>query len=531
MIKIDQKEVLSSPIFFLLLGLLFIVYLAGLFIPIMEIDAAQYASISWEMLHRNSFLQVTDGFKDYLDKPPLLFWLSAFSIHLFGNSSWAFKLPSVLASIASWYALYRIAKHFYGIGTARTTILVYATCISSLIMLNDIRTDTLLLACIILCIWQALLFFEKNTWLHLILASFFAGCAMLAKGPIGLLVPILALVPHYFFTGKVPQLFRIKLLAAPIIILLVLSPMLYGLCEQFGWEGIHFFFWKQSFGRITGENVWKNDASSLFFVHTLAWSILPWTLYFVRGLLKSPKRTEYLSLFGFLLPFLALSQSHYKLPHYIYVVSPFVSIIVARALHDSPSLSWQRIVKVVQSIVLIALILAGSLILIYVFPANTIFLILALCGLLFLSYLVYQSKQGLFIASIAVFIWLGFLVNFHGYPSLLLYQSQSEVAFHLKENNIPVEQFFTFNTWGRTINYYNAQIPLNFSDAVLEKYEAAYVYIKEPDLAYFQQKFKTEITATYPHINVTRLSLPFLIPSTRSEHYETRYLIKVKAKQ
>ena len=62
----------------------------------MEVDATQYASMSVELLQSKSYLQFTDLGKDYLDKPPLLFWLSALSIALFGNTTWAFKIPSFI---------------------------------------------------------------------------------------------------------------------------------------------------------------------------------------------------------------------------------------------------------------------------------------------------------------------------------------------------------------------------------------------------------------------------------------------------
>ncbi|MFT5877289.1 MAG: hypothetical protein ACI9GM_001338, partial [Salibacteraceae bacterium] len=50
---------------------LFIVYLVGLIVPdIMEVDAAQYASISMQMAETNSFLEVYHLAGNYLDKPP-----------------------------------------------------------------------------------------------------------------------------------------------------------------------------------------------------------------------------------------------------------------------------------------------------------------------------------------------------------------------------------------------------------------------------------------------------------------------------
>ena len=74
---------MNKNTFWLLLFALLGVHLIGVFsIPLMDIDASQYASISREMLERNSFLQIYDLGKDYLDKPPMLFWLSALSMKI-----------------------------------------------------------------------------------------------------------------------------------------------------------------------------------------------------------------------------------------------------------------------------------------------------------------------------------------------------------------------------------------------------------------------------------------------------------------
>jgi hypothetical protein len=50
-------------------GLILLVYAIGSNLNIMEVDAAQYASISLEMLKSGEYLQVLDRFQDYLDTP------------------------------------------------------------------------------------------------------------------------------------------------------------------------------------------------------------------------------------------------------------------------------------------------------------------------------------------------------------------------------------------------------------------------------------------------------------------------------
>ena len=76
--------------YYLLFRGIFLVYFTNIFIDIMEVDAAQYSIISMEMSLTKSFLQVFEHGKDYLDKPPLLFWTTAVSYWTFGITNFAY---------------------------------------------------------------------------------------------------------------------------------------------------------------------------------------------------------------------------------------------------------------------------------------------------------------------------------------------------------------------------------------------------------------------------------------------------------
>src|SRR5450432_1884620 len=112
--------------FYILILLCIAVYVTGWGIPLMEIDAAQYANISREMLLHKSFLQVYDQGRDYLDKPPMLFWLSSASMQLFGINDAAYRFPSFLFSILSIYSTYRFSRIYYNERVAFLSTLVLA---------------------------------------------------------------------------------------------------------------------------------------------------------------------------------------------------------------------------------------------------------------------------------------------------------------------------------------------------------------------------------------------------------------------
>ena len=91
----ETTNILDNSRFWLIIAFITIVHILGMiYIDIMAVDAAQYASISHEMLENGEFLQVQHREADYLDKPPLLFWVTATSYKLFGISNFTFRLPT-----------------------------------------------------------------------------------------------------------------------------------------------------------------------------------------------------------------------------------------------------------------------------------------------------------------------------------------------------------------------------------------------------------------------------------------------------
>src|ERR1017187_4759933 len=112
-INADFKKWLFNYRYALCFVAIGIVYLFNMFIDVMDIDAAQYAAMSREMLESGNYLQVHASGLDYLDKPPLLFWLASLSLKLFGVTNFAYKLPAVLFIILGVYSTYRFALEWY----------------------------------------------------------------------------------------------------------------------------------------------------------------------------------------------------------------------------------------------------------------------------------------------------------------------------------------------------------------------------------------------------------------------------------
>ena len=163
----NQKNIL------LLFVIIIAVYFCAIGVDTMDVDASQYAAISREMKESGSYLQVYEQGKDYLDKPPFLFWISSLSMNLFGENNMGFKFPSILFAMIAVFATYRFAKLFYDKTLAVLSAIVLASCQAVFLITNDIRTDTILMSWVIIAIWQIAEWMQSKKTIHFILGVAF----------------------------------------------------------------------------------------------------------------------------------------------------------------------------------------------------------------------------------------------------------------------------------------------------------------------------------------------------------------------
>ncbi|HTW89451.1 MAG TPA: phospholipid carrier-dependent glycosyltransferase [Candidatus Binataceae bacterium] len=79
-----------------------LLYLPGLGRPaLLEPDEGRYAEIAREMVVSGDYVTPRDDWVRYFEKPPLVYWLSAASIEVFGPTEFAVRLPAAISSIGT----------------------------------------------------------------------------------------------------------------------------------------------------------------------------------------------------------------------------------------------------------------------------------------------------------------------------------------------------------------------------------------------------------------------------------------------
>ena len=163
------------------------------------------------------------------------------------------------------------------------------TCFGTIFYQNDIHTDSIVLATVMLSIWQLNLFLRNSKMLHLFLGFLFVGLSMMTKGPIGLAIPVFAFAIDTILKRNWKNIFRWEWLLGMAIIGIVISPALIGLYRQFGTEGLAFYLWSNQTDRITGA-LRVNNTDPFFYVHTILWEFLPWSPFIVYGIYHEVKK-------------------------------------------------------------------------------------------------------------------------------------------------------------------------------------------------------------------------------------------------
>ncbi|MBS1683505.1 MAG: glycosyltransferase family 39 protein [Bacteroidetes bacterium] len=431
------------------------VYAVGMCVDVMAVDAAQYAEISLEMLRSKSFLQVHALGRDYLDKPPLLFWLSSLSFYLFGIGTFAYKLPSVMFAILGIYSTYRFALLFYTRQTAVLAALMLATTQALFLITNDVRTDTLLMGSVIFAIWRLAAYTENNKLRDLMWGCAGVGLALLSKGPIGLIAVGAALLPHALIKGKWRTLLKPGVLAGIGLTALMLVPMCIGLYEQFGAQGLRFYYWTQSFGRITGESEWNNHPDTFFLLHSTAWAFMPWTLFLLGGWISAliaivrdrGSMREYASVSGFTLVLMALMLSHYQLPHYSFVVYPLGAVMAAGFYErlDRRTVFFKSL-SVLQLLMLVAIVIV-AVILQYCFKGTDTISMISLV-VVFGGAIVFALRSGgsdfLIRTSAAIIIVFNLLMSAFYFPAIMRYQPGSDFGRYARAHTGPDTEYVTY---------------------------------------------------------------------------------------
>ncbi len=528
--------------FYWLLAAGILVNASGLLLPVLEPDGALYATISKNMVLSGDYINMRVQGLDWLDKPHFPFWITALSFNLFGINSFAYKFPGLLFWLAGAYYTYAFAKKLNGQQTARLSVLIYLSVEHLIISNNDVRAEPYLTGLIIAAAYFYYRFYKENKWIYILPGSLFLGMATMTKG---IFIPVMVFsgfIAEWVIKKKWYEFINLRWWLAILLLFVFITPELYCLYIQFDLHpekiifgkthvsGIRFFFWDSQFGRFFNTGPIKGKGDLFFYVHTILWAFLPWSVFVILLVFSKFKKNnqpirinaDYICSGIFVTGFIIFSLSRFQLPHYINILYPFLSVMVAQYIMNQKNPVQQKIILYTQNI-LYLLFFLSCIILIIVFGLPHV--VMATIILLAIAIIVYRFFPGnnfenIIGRSFSSVLVVNLLLNCLVYPELFRYQSGDAAAVFLKKNNHPGTVYTISEISSEYAFEFYASQPVNQlkrSDLNTLK-DSVLVFTPKIELDSLRKDgFTINEIRSFPHFHISRLTGTFINHLTRNQ--------------
>jgi 4-amino-4-deoxy-L-arabinose transferase-like glycosyltransferase len=311
-------------------------------IPLLDVDEPRYAEAARQMLVTGDWITPVFNGALRFDKPPLFYWLIAGCYQVLGVTEQAARLPSALAAVGIGLGLVgfsRVALGRFLPGVLAAT--VWATSLLPMGLARMSITDMTLCACLTgtLMSLYAAAYQHPRWWL---LAGLFAGLGLLAKGPVGVVLPGLILLTDTLWTRRWRPVFATTYFPAAGLLALALAAPWYGANLQRHGQLFLDALFLHNITRY--QDVVSGHAQPWWFYSVVALvGLLPWTAYLPLALRqclapgqhraaggKTPPLWRYLALWAGG-TFLFFQVANTKLLTYILPMFPAMALLLALA--------------------------------------------------------------------------------------------------------------------------------------------------------------------------------------------------------
>jgi len=326
----------AGPIAVLAFGVLLLVPGLGRMGALDSTDA-RYLAIGREMWATGDWLVPRLGGVPHLDKPPLTYWAASLGYTLFGPTEFGGRFVEQLALVATALVVYRAARCFADPAWALPAALVLLTSGLPFALSRGLATDLFQLLFLTAALVAMLGAATRRSPALAAAAGGLLGVAMLAKGPIALLVAAsvwLAFALCVRDRARLPW----RGVALGFALFAVIGVPWYALIVHGNSRILDWFLEVQLASRVTGtDRGHLKDASYLLRIWVLG--LLPWTPLVAlalarlrpRGRLRDADPIDVFLLAWALVPVLLFSLFPTKLGSYIAPAFPGAALVVARA--------------------------------------------------------------------------------------------------------------------------------------------------------------------------------------------------------
>ena len=256
--------------------------------PLALPDEGRYADVGRWMLLSGDWLTPRLNGIPFFHKPPLLYWLEASAMSVFGVTPWAARVVVAAHACLMWGLLYMCARHIAGSVVAQRAAWILGSSLAFLIGGQYVNHDMMVATWMGVAIWCFARALMHTDGVHAGWArAGFVACALgvLSKGLIGLLLPGLVLVLWITWTRQWRKVWSLPWVSGVLLFVALALPW-FVLAAREHPDMLAYMFGKHQFGRYTA-TTFNNARPWWFYGVAVTLLMFPWVFLVVVDAVQS----------------------------------------------------------------------------------------------------------------------------------------------------------------------------------------------------------------------------------------------------
>ena len=352
----------------LLLALAAAAFVIGLSDAPIERAEIYFLDAARAMVERSDWLVPYYRGEPFYDKPPLTYWLLAFSFETLGPSLFSGRLVAALLALATLFVTFLAARRLVAAATGDEAsspvqaAAIFATSILAtsyaFVSFARLTMSDMLLTLLTLLAGAAYLRSEsepRQSWL--LPCGAILGLAFLAKGPIAWIYFGALLVAFVLVERRLPRIFTPHGLSGTLLAVTIGLSWFFFVYLREGIEPLKWFFLRENLQRFAAPTY---DTDQPFWYYFLVYAVegLPWSILVPPAVAfafrPSSPRLLKIPFFWSMLMLVPLTLSRGKIDYYLLPLLPPLSILIGAYLAiGAPSRRTLRVLAVTTALLLI----------------------------------------------------------------------------------------------------------------------------------------------------------------------------------
>lgn len=309
--------------------------------PLFDYDETIYAQTALDMMRHGEWIVPTANGMQFFEKPPFTYYLMDLSFTLFGENSFAARLPSAIFTLLTALLLYRFGNRIHSASFGISAALIFMTMLETGLLAHAAILDAVLNFFIAACLLYYFLWRQFGQYRHALIAAAMMGAAVSIKGPVGMVVPVLIIMVDRIIARDLFATLRdIPWLPCIGLFLLTATPWYLMILFLHGPAFLYEFIVVHNIGRAMNP-MQGHGGGWHYYIIVFIVSVLPWLAWFIWSSKQTwRQRTSTDTLIaiaklGLIWTFIVIilfTFAQTKLPHYISAIYPGTALVIAAIL-------------------------------------------------------------------------------------------------------------------------------------------------------------------------------------------------------